>query len=86
MWQPDGLENEPDRAHIGGMEKLPLTIEVLRRLVETDDAVATLVAEQRISEFLSGEPQLDQKIENLKLLRRGFLPICLRLEDRKSVV
>ncbi len=63
------------------MEKLALTIEVLRRLVETEDSVATLVAERRVEEFLAREPRLDQKIENLKLLRRGFLPVFLRMED-----
>ena len=55
MWRPDGLEKDRFRAHIPKMEKLTITADALRRIIDTDDAAATMVAERRIEELFAVE-------------------------------
>jgi hypothetical protein len=52
------------------MDKLAITADVLRRLMDSEDAAATLVAERRLEELLATEPWLERKIEMLRRVRR----------------
>lgn len=63
------------------MDRLAQTVDILRRLMKSADTAATMVAEQRIEEFLTTEPQLDRKIEVLKRVQEGISPTVWAMQD-----